>query len=279
MTPKSQNISFFPEDMSKQDFPVFRGIWKVNADARYHAHHDKGFADSGLFFTTSGTGSMELHDRKKIRTHLLGPATVFLVDSSDPCSYGFHSGTSWDFYFFHFKSGGKLAENLEFKTLYGLKYIHNLVNICEEIIDEFSRKRAGYVLKANSLLTDFLVAMMRNMSEPMSEKEREIEKIIQWMKQNTEEKLVSDRIVEMSGMGRTALFRAFKKTTGVSPGSYFMNLKLEAARHMLESSDRKIKHITEQLNFYDEYYFSRQFKRRYGMPPSEYRRMKQPYQR
>ena len=279
MTSFTQNTPFFPSDMSKLNLPVFRGIWKVNADTQYHARHDKGFSDAGLFFTCSGTGSIALTDGEKTSRHLLTPATIYLIESGVPCSYGFHSGESWDFFYFHFLSHGFQAEGLEFNRLYGLKYIHGLVNICGDIIEEIGRKRPGYVMKVNSLFNDFLVAFLRNRYEPVPQKEQGIDNVIRWMKQNLGEKLATDTILEISGMGRTALFKEFKKTTGVSPGSYFMNLKLEAARHMIESTGQKIKHITEQLNFYDEYYFSRQFKRRYGMPPSEYRKMKQPYQR
>jgi AraC-like DNA-binding protein len=74
-------------------------------------------------------------------------------------------------------------------------------------------------------------------------------------------------------MGRTTFFKEFKRNTSMSPIEYFLGLKLDAARGMLEMSDHKLRVIADTFNFCDEYYFSKMFKRKYGLSPSEYRKM------
>ena len=80
-----------------------------------------------------------------------------------------------------------------------------------------------------------------------------------------------DYLIKESGMSRTAFFKEFKKITGKTPVSYFTDLKLESARGMLLNTTRKISDIAESLSFYDEYYFSKIFKKKMGIPPSCYR--------
>ena len=65
--------------------------------------------------------------------------------------------------------------------------------------------------------------------------------------------------------------RLFKEFNGVSPQSFVMNVRIEAAKGLLYSSNYTIGHIAETVGFCDIYYFSRQFKRRVGMTPSQYR--------
>lgn len=65
----------------------------------------------------------------------------------------------------------------------------------------------------------------------------------------------------------------FKKATGMSVHSYQMNLKLNMAYDMLPMNpNRGLRDIAKSLGFYDEYQFSKLFKRQFGISPSERRK-------
>ncbi len=67
-----------------------------------------------------------------------------------------------------------------------------------------------------------------------------------------------------------ALTAKFRKATGNSPHRYEMDLKLEMARRMLlDQPERTLREVAGSFGFYDEFHFSRLFKRKFGIPPSK----------
>ena len=75
------------------------------------------------------------------------------------------------------------------------------------------------------------------------------------------------------GMSLRSLSGRFKKVTGMSVHQYQVDLKLAMAYDMLPMNPgRGLRDIAKSLGFYDEFQFSRLFKRRYGISPSERRK-------
>jgi len=68
-------------------------------------------------------------------------------------------------------------------------------------------------------------------------------------------------------------FRAvFKKTTGLSPRQYQLQICINRAKHLLTRSEQSISAIADMLGFGSVYYFSRQFKAKTGVSPTHFRR-------
>ena len=67
--------------------------------------------------------------------------------------------------------------------------------------------------------------------------------------------------------------RWFKKMTGDSFISYINDRRLTDAAEALRRTDDKILTISEDAGFTNLSNFNRQFKKRYGMTPREYREM------
>ena len=63
----------------------------------------------------------------------------------------------------------------------------------------------------------------------------------------------------------------FKSITGVPPAKYLKSLRLQQAATLLTSTSLSVKEIVRRVGCTDESHFVRDFKRRYGMTPSEYR--------
>jgi len=63
----------------------------------------------------------------------------------------------------------------------------------------------------------------------------------------------------------------FKKKTGLPPGKYLNELRIDVAKKMLLNKKIRIKKISEMIGFQDPYYFSRIFKKICGMSPQEFR--------
>jgi AraC-like DNA-binding protein len=82
---------------------------------------------------------------------------------------------------------------------------------------------------------------------------------------------ISD-IVADSGLSRSHFYQVFKVCTGVSPYQYHMQLRMSRARELLRGSALSVKQIAAVLKFPSVYQFSKIFKNKTGMSPSQYRR-------
>ncbi len=63
----------------------------------------------------------------------------------------------------------------------------------------------------------------------------------------------------------------FKLYMGISPIEYLITCRMDAARTLLLSTAYSVKEISYSVGYEDALYFSRHFKNRYGMSPSEWR--------
>lgn len=131
----------------------------------------------------------------------------------------------------------------------------------------------------------------RKTEEISSKKEFELEKIHQKIHENTAKndlriQFVIDYIVlhaketytisqlsEMAGVAETTFRKLFKEQTGKAPNAFLRELKLTtAAKELLKSSD-SVNSIAYGVGFEDPNYFSRMFKKTFGVTPNEYRTM------
>ena len=67
--------------------------------------------------------------------------------------------------------------------------------------------------------------------------------------------------------------RIFRKHMGCAPYEYYLHRRLLVAREMLASGEFNLSEIAAKLNFNDQFHFSKIFRQKTGMAPSEYRRL------
>lgn len=67
------------------------------------------------------------------------------------------------------------------------------------------------------------------------------------------------------------LSKIFKNETGESLGDYIIRIRMERAVYLLKHTNKKIYEITAELGYQNPQYFSKVFKKVYGMTPNEYR--------
>ena len=64
----------------------------------------------------------------------------------------------------------------------------------------------------------------------------------------------------------------FRRACGISPIAYLLQLRLREGAYLLRDRNLSVAAIARQLGFADPFYFSRLFRRRYGLSPSDYRK-------
>ena len=76
-------------------------------------------------------------------------------------------------------------------------------------------------------------------------------------------------ICKIGFISPSGLQRSFLQHFGVSPKQYVIKLRMNKAIQLLAENKLSIKEISYSCGFFDEKYFSRLFKGRYGYPPSK----------
>ena len=68
------------------------------------------------------------------------------------------------------------------------------------------------------------------------------------------------------------LQREFSSHFGITPVRYLREVRIGVARHLLETTDNPVSHISSSCGFYDQSHFSRHFKASTGLTPLKYRK-------
>ena len=84
-----------------------------------------------------------------------------------------------------------------------------------------------------------------------------------------------EMLVREMGLSRSNLYLKFKEITGLSSSEFIRSIRLKRAVQLLENSDLSVKEIMYMTGFNTASYFSKCFKKQFGMIPSEYVRQVQ----
>ena len=94
---------------------------------------------------------------------------------------------------------------------------------------------------------------------------------MRWLELQYDRPISIEQLSKSLGYHRTHLSKLFKQTVGLSPMQYLMQLRLERAKTLLDSK-WTVEQIASSVGFSDPLHFSKQFRRKYGLSPSAYRK-------
>ena len=97
------------------------------------------------------------------------------------------------------------------------------------------------------------------------------EKVKEFIEINFREELSIKDLSNIAALESNYLIRKFKNRYKTTPINYQIELKINAAKTLLQTTDFQIKKIAHETGFNDIYYFSRQFKKHTGMTPTQFR--------
>ena len=98
-----------------------------------------------------------------------------------------------------------------------------------------------------------------------------VHKAQQFLLKNFRDDVPVDDLAARVGMSSRNFARRFKAATGDTPLRYVQRLRINAAKHLLESDVTTIQEVSSAVGYDDVIFFRRLFKRYTGVPPREYR--------
>lgn len=159
-----------------------------------------------------------------------------------------------------------------------------LSNLCLKMLSEHYSSQAGQYFMQKSYLIQLLLLIVRQFYEtelnstPASlpfethHKTYVVSNIRQYLTDHYPEKISLDLIARNMYLSSAYISKIFKEETGEAPINYLIKIRLEQARRKLvKEQNASIKSISASVGYDDVYYFSKLFKKYYGMSPLNYR--------
>ncbi|MDX1506105.1 MAG: AraC family transcriptional regulator, partial [Spongiibacter sp.] len=115
------------------------------------------------------------------------------------------------------------------------------------------------------------IALLERQQRPQSGKGLDWERLRAMMQEHIHGQLNLDELAASANLSKFHFTKKFKAWSGQSPIQYFINMKVQRACYLLDSTGMSIKEVAAALGYDDAYYFSRVFKKTIGLSPSEYR--------
>ena len=183
-------------------------------------------------------------------------------------------GQPWKKYFLNFS--GKLAISLtEGYGLTNTSYFEGL-SIKSELLDIIKIAKNGEgdpTAEIIGILNGIFIKLHAHARQ--NEKKRNIEdRMLEFLDSKVMSGFKMEELCEHVHRSESHTIRTFKNAYGVTPYAYLLGKRLDLAKQLLRDTNLSIKEIADKLCFSDEYYFSNVFKKKNGMPPTAYRRIR-----
>ncbi|MEA4889867.1 MAG: AraC family transcriptional regulator [Clostridiaceae bacterium] len=116
-----------------------------------------------------------------------------------------------------------------------------------------------------------LIQILIDIGTPQEAEDDRNRLISSYVKQHLAERLSPAVLARELNVSIPTLFRIFRQNFDMTPANYVNNMRLMQAVGLLDTTDKSITEISKLAGFYDQPLFSRLFKHKYGVSPSEYR--------
>ena len=131
-----------------------------------------------------------------------------------------------------------------------------------------------------SLLTQFLIMLLRSCehaddtrlkaSNSVHSENEIIRRAQQYVSSHIREKLSVPTVARMVDVSPSYLTALFHKNLQISPGEYIRRIKLQESKQMIRENSMNFSEIAATLQYSTVHHFSRQFKDKFGITPTEY---------
>lgn len=150
-------------------------------------------------------------------------------------------------------------------------------------MEEKENAPIGAVQMTFNLLEEFLITLLRRSESGISIGTRlispmydervpdRIKEVARYMEQNISENLTVLQIAKQFSLSESALKKMFSSDVGCGVTDFFNSMKIEKAKEYIRENEKNFTQVSEELGFSSIHYFSRLFKKKTGMTPTEYR--------
>ena len=177
------------------------------------------------------------------------------------------------------------VENLNFTFEEGNEHIifscandsQDLMFYMNTLLTEQRERGADYSLVCQNILEVLLIKLIRRTNfafdvTPSAKISQECVKLKRFIEMNYTQDITLDQIAEISHLNKYYLVHMFNKYCGCSPINYLCQIRIQASKELLASTDYSITEIAQLSGFSSQSYFAQCFQKSCHMTASAYRK-------
>ncbi|MEJ6979025.1 AraC family transcriptional regulator [Pedobacter sp. P351] len=260
-----ENSTFYPS--KKHPYPYF-----------FNCNTGRVLQEYQLIYITRGEGFFESAAAGK---KAIQAGDAILLFPGDRHSYKPNEKTGWDEYWIGFN--GNIIDNQVSNRFFkpddpvfrlGLQY--EIIALFESIIEQTKQEKPAYQQIISGMLLHLLGSVYSRKKQSSLSEDNEVihvvNKAMVLFRQNITEQISPEIVARQLGIGYSLFRKLFKNHTGLAPGQYLIQLRIEKAKQMLTGSSKPVKEIAYELSFDSGLYFSKVFRQKTGLSPQQFRK-------
>lgn len=257
---------------------------KINIDkihTLFHQKKEEGFSFAGEshdFLELTYVDSGYIYTAVENKTFTLNKGEMIIYNKNQFHSQWTDSNVIASFITITFDMNLKEIESIADRVL----YIHSdLIELLMKILDEYNNNTHYSNDLILCYLKELIIKIFRNeqLENTIYNMDNRLQSSIEnsivnqsisYIHNNVDKKLTVPQIAESIPISPSYLSSIFKKHTDLTIIDYINNYKLNKSKELLMNSDHSITEISYMLGFTSVHYFSRQFKKAFGISPSKF---------
>ncbi len=260
-------------------------FFQINRIRRYTNDKNKGRRvlfdapksdDYHMYYVSHGSLSLKNNGA----AYNLGEFELFIYQPQGPQELISEYMSGYVHCIFSGKCAGEILDELELETdeVYhitpnyksGEQYLFYNKQI-EYVLAEYRNRKKYSELSSACMLIEFLSLYSRNRAENTPDPNlREIKQAVSYIIENVHLTINISDLLKRTLLSKSRFYTLFREYTGTSPLRFQLNYRLTTAADYLVIYDMKVHEVSNQLGFHDPLYFSRLFKKEFGVSPKTY---------
>ena len=253
------------------------GTYRLKTVQRLPTWRPKGRLDYQLLYVVSGKTHFYFDGKERIVT----AGHMVLIQPRTEQKYEYFGEDKPEVYWVHF-TGSSVKEILRSYDIPLDEHIFfagtpaAYTQLFKNMIEEFQSCKVGYreMLEMN-LRQLFLMIQRTRLEKPplvTTAVQQEMDFARQYFHEHYNEPINIEEYAQSRHTSISLFMRNFKKVYGVSPKQYILNIRMNNAQNLLESTDYTVAEIAAIVGYDNALYFSRIYHKQKGQAPSDYRK-------
>ena len=257
------------------------GTYRLKNHKKLPTWSPRGRVDYQLLFIASGKTHFYIGGKDQVVT----AGHMVLFQPKEEQHYEYFGEDKPEVYWVHF-TGSAVKEVLRSYDIPLDEHIFfsgtpaAYIQLFKNMIEEFQTCRVGYkeMLEMNLRQLFMMIQRTRLEKPPIvtTAVQLEMDYARQYFHDHYNEPINIEEYALSRHTSISLFMRNFKKVFGVSPKQYILNIRMNNAQNLLESTDYTVAEIAAIVGYDNSLYFSRIYHKQKGQAPSDYRkRMKE----